>query len=179
MKFDWDEILSSKSGGFYLVVGRERDFDTMRENLVDDCDRKAIVRILRGKRCSTKEGLFQEFAAALQFPYYFGENWSAFDDCVRHLSTFSANQYVIVITNFNDVVVEHVRDIKNVLLNLLKDAVTTWGKDNEFRPAKPLHIILHCEVENEYKCKEIIKQENIEVLVRIINQVDKIKKNIL
>jgi hypothetical protein len=27
-----------------------------------------------------------EFAASFQFPYYFGENWPAFDECINDLS---------------------------------------------------------------------------------------------
>jgi len=45
----------------------------------------AIVRVLRGSRSRTRAGFFGETAAALQFPYYFGENWHAFDECITSL----------------------------------------------------------------------------------------------
>lgn len=39
------------------------------------------VRHVRGRRMPTVAALFDEFAAALQFPYYFGRNKDAFDEC--------------------------------------------------------------------------------------------------
>jgi len=35
------------------------------------------VRLVRGHKSRAVDGLFDEFAAALQFPYYFGANWAA------------------------------------------------------------------------------------------------------
>ncbi|MFD7158495.1 barstar family protein [Kribbella sp. NPDC059898] len=32
--------------------------------------------------CASVAGLFDEFAATLQFPYCFGENWDGLGDCV-------------------------------------------------------------------------------------------------
>jgi hypothetical protein len=58
-----------------------------------------VVREVRGRRMPTVAALFDEFAAALQFPYYFGENKDAFDECLRELDEFlgSAAGYVIVV----------------------------------------------------------------------------------
>ena len=44
-----------------------------------------FVRLLRGRKCSESNALFNECAAALQFPYYFGENWAALNDCLYDL----------------------------------------------------------------------------------------------
>src|SRR5262245_41285350 len=46
---------------------------------------KRVARVVRGVKCSTATKLFDEFAAALQFPDYFGENWDAFSDCFADL----------------------------------------------------------------------------------------------
>jgi hypothetical protein len=42
----------------------------------------SVVRFLRGKKMTTAQGLYDEFAAAFQFPYYFGNNGDAFDECL-------------------------------------------------------------------------------------------------
>lgn len=58
-----------------------------------------VVRELRGPKMHTTMGVFDEFAAAFQFPYYFGENKDAFDECLRDLDDFvgEAAGYVAVI----------------------------------------------------------------------------------
>jgi hypothetical protein len=47
-----------------------------------------VARELRGAKMRTCAGVFDEFAAAFQFPYYFGENRDAFDECLRDLDEF-------------------------------------------------------------------------------------------
>ncbi|WP_067544039.1 barstar family protein [Nocardia crassostreae] len=60
-----------------------------------------LSRELRGRKMRTDAELFDEFAAALQFPYYFGANKDAFDECLRDLDEFvgPARGYVIVVRN--------------------------------------------------------------------------------
>ncbi|MBL1075030.1 barstar family protein [Nocardia sp. 2] len=60
-----------------------------------------LSRELRGRKMRTVEGVYDEFAAAFQFPYYFGENKDAFDECLRDLDEFvgPAQGYVAVIRN--------------------------------------------------------------------------------
>lgn len=45
----------------------------------------AGVRRLSGRRMTDLGGVFDEAAAALQFPDYFGRNLDAFDECLRDL----------------------------------------------------------------------------------------------
>ena len=59
----------------------------------------AIERELRGAKMTTVQGVFDECAAAWQFPYYFGENKDAFDECMRELDEFVgvAPMYLVVV----------------------------------------------------------------------------------
>src|SRR6186713_786730 len=41
-----------------------------------------FIGSLRGWKMQKRDGVFEQFAALLQFPRYFGGNWSAFIDCV-------------------------------------------------------------------------------------------------
>ena len=41
---------------------------------------RTTVRMARGARCETPQAVFKERGVALQFPYYLGENWNAFDE---------------------------------------------------------------------------------------------------
>jgi hypothetical protein len=55
---------------------------------------KTAVRIVRGRKSQSLDAFFDESAAALQFPYYFGENWNAFDEVINELSWMPAEGYV-------------------------------------------------------------------------------------
>ena len=59
-----------------------------------------VVQV-RGKLCSTLEDFFREISAAMRFPYYFGWNWAAFDECMTDLEWLSVSGLLIVIDNFN------------------------------------------------------------------------------
>jgi hypothetical protein len=58
-----------------------------------------VMREVRGAKMPTVEAVFDEFAAAFQFPDYFGENKDAFDECMRDLEEFVgvAKGYVVVV----------------------------------------------------------------------------------
>src|SRR5438874_1571617 len=45
-------------------------------------DAGLTVRVVRGRKMRTVDSMFDEVAAALQFPWYFGENWPAFSECL-------------------------------------------------------------------------------------------------
>lgn len=57
------------------------------------------MRAVRGRQMPTTAAVFDEFAAALQFPYYFGANKDAFDECMRELDETlgSAAGYLILV----------------------------------------------------------------------------------
>ncbi|MGW1742861.1 barstar family protein [Nocardia sp. NPDC001965] len=57
------------------------------------------VREVRGDKMRTVAALFDEFAAALQFPYYFRPNKDAFDECLFNLEDLlgDATGYVVAV----------------------------------------------------------------------------------
>ncbi|WP_062994146.1 barstar family protein [Nocardia mikamii] len=73
-----------------------------------------IAREVRGAKMRTTEGVFDEFAAALQFPYYFGDNRDAFDECLRDLDEFvgEASGYVIVIRDSGQLLADQREDLE-------------------------------------------------------------------
>ncbi|SUA76978.1 Barstar (barnase inhibitor) [Nocardia otitidiscaviarum] len=62
------------------------------------------AREVRGRRMRTVAGVLDEFAAALQFPYYFGGNLDAFDDSLRDLDDClaPARGYVIAVRDADE-----------------------------------------------------------------------------
>jgi len=58
---------------------------------------RVAARWLRGPKMRTTADLFNEVAAALQFPPYFGENWDALDECLTDMEWLPAEAYVLVV----------------------------------------------------------------------------------
>jgi hypothetical protein len=64
------------------------------------------VRWLRGKKMSSYAGMFDEVSAALQFPWYFGGNSAAFDECMSDLSWLPQGRLAIFIDGLLNVLVD-------------------------------------------------------------------------
>jgi RNAse (barnase) inhibitor barstar len=104
---------------------------------------RLVARVIRGKKSTTREAFFDESAAALQFPYYFGENWDAFNDCITDLEWLRADAVVICITDANHLLdaapVEQLRHFVTVL----DKAARRWNLPDKGHVAKPFHLVLH------------------------------------
>lgn len=66
------------------------------------------VRELRGSRMRTVPALYDEFAAALQFPYYFRPNKDSFDECLLDIDDTlgEAKGYVLAIRDADQLLAE-------------------------------------------------------------------------
>jgi hypothetical protein len=110
------------------------------------------VRVVRGRKMRDYVGLFDEFAAALQFPWYFGENGNAFDECIADLSWLPQQfGYVLVIVDPKQVLVD-VDDGLSWLVRSLSRAAKEWATPVEVgewwdRSAVPFHVVLQCDVD--------------------------------
>jgi hypothetical protein len=58
----------------------------------------------------TVNGLFDEMAAACQFPYYFGENWAAFAECLGDLDWMNSTRFVLAITEFDEILADEAKE---------------------------------------------------------------------
>jgi len=114
-------------------------------------DAGLAVRVARGRKMRTVERLFDEFAAALQFPYYFGENWAAFGECLADMDWLPPGSgYVIVITEPAEVLAAEPITELATLTRSIAHAGRTYAQPIELgewwdRPALPFHVVLHAE----------------------------------
>lgn len=114
-------------------------------------DAGLVVRVVRGHKMPTWPQLFDEFAAAWQFPLYFGDNLDAFEDCLTDLSWLPPKEgYVIAITRPNDVLRDAEAGALQTFAAMLRDAAAEWAvpvTEGEWwdRDPVPLHVILHYE----------------------------------
>jgi len=107
-----------------------------------------MIRTLRGKKMASLEGLFDEAGAALQLPYYFGENWAAFDECLKDLSWLPGNGYLIVLLNADAILTDEEPEQLGVLARILREVCKEWSTpvalgESWDRPAKPFHVLWH------------------------------------
>ncbi|MBR6863186.1 MAG: barstar family protein [Acidaminococcaceae bacterium] len=56
---------------------------------------------IRGRLCNTLDYFFREVSAALRFPYYFGWNWNAFDECMTDLEWMNVSSLLIVFDDYS------------------------------------------------------------------------------
>lgn len=111
-------------------------------------DSALVVRAIRGRKARTIEGLFDEFAAAFQFPYYFGENWAAFRDCITDLDWLPFRPGVVVVIYAAGEVLQDAHPAElGTLVKALSDAAEEFGgavSDGEWwdRPPVPFHVLL-------------------------------------
>ncbi len=88
-----------------------------------------LVRIIRGRHCQDYAQLMAELAAVFQFPYYFGHNWDAFNECIQDLWWMKANSYLLVITDFDQLLPKD-REGRRIFIEILKGASDNWSKVN-------------------------------------------------
>lgn len=88
----------------------------------------AYVSYLRGKRCQTENDFFREVSASFQFPWYFGENWAAFDECICDLEWLKFESIFLVIDDFSMIFDGNV-DLQALLIKYLTVMVEHWQSE--------------------------------------------------
>ena len=94
--------------------------------------------------------LFQECAAALQFPYYFGGNWDALDECITDMAWLPAAGYLLGVTDADLILSDETEEDIKIFLQTLVSAAEFWASEpnsqyqeirQRFRTS--LHVLLH------------------------------------
>jgi hypothetical protein len=79
----------------WLIAEGDRDLAGLA---VSQLERNGYwTRLLQGEQLLTTPALLDHFAAALQFPWYFGRNWHAFDECFGELDQRSVGSGVALV----------------------------------------------------------------------------------
>jgi hypothetical protein len=98
------------------------------------------VRLVRGNKMRLVNNLFDEFAAAFQFPCYFGENWNAFDECLADLEWLPASGYVLFVTNAADVLRDEPPSEFITFARLLHSISDEWSNNRQ----KAFRVVYQC-----------------------------------
>lgn len=107
--------------------------------------RGGLVRTLRGASMRMLDGVFNEVAAALEFPEYFGQNWDALDECLADLSWLPASAYVLLFRDSFQVLADEPNRQLEILLQVLDRVAAEWSLPVAIgqpwdRPAVPFHV---------------------------------------
>lgn len=111
--------------------------------------KEAAIRIIRGKKSKTRFDFYNEIAAALQFPYYFGENGAALNDCINDLEWLQADAYLLMVDDahlfLRDASAYTVEDF----MDIFSDANIEWLTPNKYFPRTrqptPFHLLFRCD----------------------------------
>jgi hypothetical protein len=108
---------------------------------------RPAARWLRGVKMTTTAKLFDEMAAALQFPYYFGENWDALDECLADLDWLQADAYVIVILDAIRVMDADGAEARQTFWKVIQGVAHAWhqpGNTHPPRDPKIFRVVVQC-----------------------------------
>lgn len=143
---DWSALMKVETEFRPLLV--EGDARALGSAVLGWVELGLTVRLVRGRKMRTLSGLFDEFAAALQFPLYFGENKDAFDECITELEGLPVSRgHVVTIMEPDQVLVDERDDDLDWLVRSLESAAAGWSHPVELgewwdRPAVPFHVVL-------------------------------------
>lgn len=120
---------------FHLAQG---DPDSLLERLAPfAAEPHALLRHLRGTKMRSLQALFDETAAALQFPAYFAENWDALDECLNDLDWLPVGACTLLIRDTQHVLDRAEPADRTALAEVLMNTAQAWNG------ARPFHVILH------------------------------------
>jgi hypothetical protein len=144
---DLRPLLSASDSSALLVI--QVDTKSAAEAARGWAEAGLTVRMTRGQKMRTVEGLFDEMAAALQFPYYFAENWTAFSECLADMDWLPMTVgIVILVFDAAEVLADAAEVELGVLVRLIETARRAYSEPVELgewwdRPAVPFHVVLH------------------------------------
>lgn len=132
---------------FYITECDISDFCNLQWKFNKSSEMKVVAKMIRGEKCTTLHGLFHEFSAALQFPYYFGENWNSFDECVNDLEWLPADAYILCISHSEQILKLPSSEVE-IFFRTLLSAGQEWMSGRDLgaitTPSTPFKVVFHC-----------------------------------
>lgn len=141
-----ETLFLPESPWIHVAAANLSDITNTGWSLRNSDSSRVVVRFLRGDKMKRVNSLFDEFAAALQFPYYFGENWNAFDECLTDLAWLPGDVYILIVTNSEATLAEEDEEQLVTLIDILQNAGEEWSRPVETseswsHPPVPFHVI--------------------------------------
>src|SRR5216683_2738532 len=144
-----DPLLRSHEPWQHVLLAGESEVCDALWALERSSEKRTVCRVIRGHKATTKPAFFDECAAAWQFPYYFGENWDAFEECLTDLQWLPAEAYVFCVTQAVHLLEKEPSDQQDRLLFVLQRIAKGRGQSTPSRPAPVFHVLLQCTTEEK------------------------------
>jgi|GEM_PF-2324143 len=120
---------------FHLAQG---DPDSLLDRLAPFASEPhAVLRHLRGTKMRNLQALFDETAASLQFPAYFGDDWDALDQCLNDLDWLPVGPCTLLVLDTQHILDRAEPADRTALAEILKATAEAWNG------SRPFHVILH------------------------------------
>jgi RNAse (barnase) inhibitor barstar len=136
---------------FHHFAGEIANLDRYITRLRFETGASMAVRLLRGQNMETMDCFYDELAAALQFPLYFGRNWNALKECLLDLDWMPSDGYLLAFSDASSVLKGTEEGDTEAFWALLSRISDEWaagaslGGGLERKPT-PFHVVLHTEV---------------------------------
>jgi hypothetical protein len=149
---DLHRLFRPEGPWLHVLLSTEEAAGSLVSDLNRSPDRRVVARVVRGHKAITTAALFDEFAAALQLPYYFGENWDAFDECLVDLEWLPADALVVLIDRAARLLEKEPAEEWQTFVRILERAGREWAKpvSGEWaRPPRPFHVLFQVTSDDE------------------------------
>jgi RNAse (barnase) inhibitor barstar len=126
---------------FHLLAATPSDTCDWLWAIANDSKHTVAARLIRGRKAATSAQFFDEAAAALQFPPYFGENWDALHDCLADLSWLGADGVVICLADADQLLTKAPGELKR-LADVLQSAAKEMNQPEKPKSPRPFHVVV-------------------------------------
>lgn len=140
---DLQRLMQTQGPWLQLLVEEPAKVGNLPRAIEQQASFPLAVRQIRGRKSMTKVAFFDEMAAALQFPLYFGDNWDALYDCLSDLSWLRAEGVVLLLADAGQVLKNAPADQLPCLVRVLEETVRNWNQPPKPGKPRPFHVLLH------------------------------------
>lgn len=129
---NWEFLLKNEEPHIHVMAASVEDLCEAVMGMEALREQGLETRWLRASKMRTAKALFDEFAAALQFPPYFGENWDALDECLNDLDWLEGDGAALFILNADQLLQDAPPEDSHILFEILQASESNL----------PFHIVM-------------------------------------
>ena len=160
---------STDDSPFYLLAGGTQEVDRYVAKVRYEAGQRLAVIVLRGFNMQNMDRFYDELAAALQFPLYFGRNWNALDECLVDLEWLPSKAYLLVFADAPSLLKTAGEGDAEAFWKLLSRSSKEWSEGTSLgggltRKPTPFHAVFHAsnlEAEAFSKKVEAVTQNKV------------------